>query len=85
MRLTFKLPRITKVGSYEFVFDQGFLKDLKGTIYVVNYKNRCLFFTKAQWTGPSTGFPDIIFEFFSQTLAKISMEKLFRISSTLSH
>ena len=85
MRLIFKLPRITKVGQYPFSFDQGILKDLKGTIYVINHKNRCLFFSKANWRGPSTGFPDLIFEFFSQTLAKLSMEKLFRISNTLGH
>lgn len=85
MRLIFKLPRIGKIGSYPFSFDQGILKDLQGTIYVMNHQNRCLFFSKAQWRGPTTGFPDIIFEFFSQTLAKLTMEKLFRISSTLSH
>jgi hypothetical protein len=85
MRLIFKLPRITKEGKYPFVFEHGILKDLKGTIYVINYQNRCLFYSTANWTGPSTGFPDVIFEFFSQSLAKLTMEKLFRISSTLSH
>lgn len=85
MRLIFKLPRITKVGAYNFLFDQGILKDLNGTIYVFNHKNRCLFYSVATWKGPTTGFPDLIFEFFSQTLAKLTMEKLFRISSTLSH
>ncbi|MBC7427099.1 MAG: hypothetical protein H7336_00715 [Bacteriovorax sp.] len=85
MLLIFKLPRITKEGAYPFVFEQGILKDLKGTIYAINYQNRCLFYSTAAWAGPSTGFPDIIFEFFSQTLAKLTMEKLFRISSTLSH
>lgn len=85
MRLIFKLPRITKEGQYNFLFEQGILKDLKGTIHVINHKNRCLFYSVAAWKGPSTGFPDLIFEFFSQTLAKLTMEKLFRISSTLSH
>jgi hypothetical protein len=85
MSLIFKLPRIVKVGSYPFLFDQGILKDLQGTIFVVNHQNRCLFFSRAHWRGPTTGFPDIIFEFFSQTLAKLTMVKLFRISSTLSH
>ncbi|MBC7714480.1 MAG: hypothetical protein H7177_14135 [Rhizobacter sp.] len=85
MRLIFKLPRITKEGQYPFVFEQGILKELKGTIYAINTKNRCLFYSTAAWSGPTTGFPDLIFEFFSQTLARLSMEKLFRISSTLSH
>ena len=85
MRLIFKLPRITKEGVYPFEFDRGILKDLKGTIYVEKINNRCLFFTKAHWSGPHTGFPNVIFEVFSQTLSKITMERLFRISNTLSH
>lgn len=85
MRLVFKLPRITKPGVYPFSFERGLLLNLKGNIHVINHKNRCLFYTKADWAGPHTGFPNLIFEFFSQTLAKITMEKLFRISNTLSH
>lgn len=85
MQLIFKLPRINKVGTYPFVFEIGILKNLKGTIHVVDYKNSCLFFTKADWEGPHTGFPDLIFEFFTVTLSKHSMEKLFRLSQTLSH
>lgn len=85
MRLIFKLPRIDKEGKYSFVFEHGILKDLKGDIYAINHNNRCLFFTRADWSGPHTGFPNVIFEFFSQTLSKLSMERLFRISNTLSH
>ena len=85
MRLVFKLPRITQPGVYPFSFERGLLLNLKGNIHVINHKNRCLFYTKADWSGPHTGFPNLIFEFFSQALAKISMEKLFRISNTLSH
>lgn len=85
MRLVFKLPRITDVGVYPFTFEHGILKNLKGDIYAINHNGKCLFFTKADWQGPHTGFPNIVFEFFSQTLAKLSMEKLFRISNTLSH
>lgn len=85
MLLIFKLPRIDKEGVYPFLFEIGILKNLKGTIYVTSYKNRCLFFTKADWSGPKTAFPNVVFEFFSQALSKISMETLFRHSSTLSH
>ena len=85
MRLIFKLPRITKEGAYQFSFDKGFLKDLKGTIYVQSIDKRCLFYTKANWSGPHTKIPGPVFEFFSQTLAKMSMERLFRLSNTLSH
>lgn len=85
MRLVFKLPRIDRPGVYPFMFEHGFLKNLKGDIYAINYGNRCLFYTKADWRGPHSGIPNIVFEFFSQTLAKFSMERLFRLSSTLSH
>jgi len=37
MRLIFKLPRITKTGSYPYQFEEGFLKNLKGEIKVINY------------------------------------------------
>ena len=85
MQLIFKLPRITKIGVYKFAFDRGFLKDLNGTINVESIDNRCLFYSKANWIGPHTKIPSPIFEFFSQTLSKISMERLFRITNTLSH
>jgi hypothetical protein len=85
MELIFLLPRVRTVGQYPFKFEIGILKDLTGMIYVGKYKNRCLFYTTANWTGPHTGFPNFIFEIFSQTLSKISMETLFRISSNLSH
>lgn len=85
MELIFKLPKITQVGMYSFVFEQGILKNLKGTIYVIEHNNRCLFYAKADWEGPSTGFPNIVLEVFSKTLAKLAMEKLFRVSSVLKH
>lgn len=85
MRLIFNLPRITKEGTYPFSFDQGILKDLKGTIYVEKIDNRCLFYSVADWSGKNTKIPNVVFEFFSQTLAKMTMERLFRLSNTLSH
>jgi hypothetical protein len=85
MILSFKLPRITTPGIYPFSFDQGFLNGLTGTIdiseEIINKKPRCFFSTHAQWTGPETAIPNSIFEFFVNTLAKMSMEKLFHVSS----
>ena len=85
MRLIFKLPRITKVGTYPYSFEIGILKNLTGNIYVSDRGKQCLFYTTANWSGPHTGFNNTIFEFFSRALAKLSMESLFRISSSLSH
>lgn len=89
MRLIFKLPRITTTGTYPFSFEIGMLKNLQGKIHVIETKNkgedRCLFYSTAEWTGPTTGFNPFVFELFSKTLADLSMEILFRISSSLSH
>jgi len=85
MVLSFKLPRITKPGLYHFSFDQGFLQGLTGTIDVseeiIKKKPRCFFQTTATWGGIKTSIPNSLFEFFVNTLAKMSMEKLFHISS----
>lgn len=80
MILAFKLPRIKSPGSYPFSFDSGFLKDLRGVIQVEERLGKCLFYTTADWKGPSTGIPDSVLSFFSQALSKISMENMFRIA-----
>jgi hypothetical protein len=82
MNLDFILPRITKKGVYPFSFDKGFLFGLKGVIHVSEHKKRCLFYTEAKWEGPKTRIPDLVFEFFSTTISKIAMKRLFRMSST---
>lgn len=82
MVLDFILPRISQPGSYPFMFDKGFLKGLTGTINIYKNGKNCLFHTKASWKGPDSGINDTIFEIFSSTLSKISMENLIRISRT---
>ncbi len=82
MSLNFMIPRIKRPGIYPFVFDKGFLMGLNGQIIAIEYKKRCLFYTHAKWEGPHSGIPNTIFEFFSKALAGLSMENLFRISST---
>ncbi|MFA6237543.1 MAG: hypothetical protein WC635_09475 [Bacteriovorax sp.] len=85
MRLIFSLPRINKPGVYPFTFDIGLLKNLHGNITVTDNGSRCLFYSNAEWRGPHTGINNTIFELFSQVLSKLSMEILFRKSSTLAH
>jgi hypothetical protein len=80
MHLTFKLPRITKEGHYPFTFDHGFLKDLKGTIAVKNVGKFCLLTMKTDWRGPETPIPDMAFSAFIQTVGKMGLEHLIRIS-----
>lgn len=85
MRLVFNLPRITSPGVYPFTFNVGILQNLRGNIHVLTSNNRCLFYSTAQWRGAHTGINNTIFEIFSEALSRLSMEVLFRISSTLKH
>lgn len=82
MGMTFKIPRIKKEGTYPYSFHRGFLKGLRGNIHLFKHKNRCLFYTDANWYGPHSGYSDFIFELFSSTLARIAMNNLLRISTT---
>src|SRR5690606_30666807 len=61
MVVRFKIPRITKEGHYPFTFEDGFLKDLKGTIIVQEIGKYCLLGLKADWRGPETKIPNIVF------------------------
>lgn len=81
MVLAFKLPRIQSAGETQFEFTHGIFKDLKGTIRVAPVGNRCLYFLRADWLGQSTGLAPVIVETFAQTLVKIGLEHLIRVSS----
>jgi hypothetical protein len=81
MILKFKLPRITGPGETNFLFPNGIFKDLNGEIKVASVGNRCAYFLTANWNGQTTGLPDIVVETFAQTLIKIGLEHLIRISS----
>lgn len=80
MNLTFKLPRITGPGNYPFVFEHGFLKDLKGTIGVAELGQHCLLSMKTDWRGPETPIPNIAFETFLETVGKLGLQHLIRVS-----
>lgn len=80
MNLTFKLPRITKEGTYPFTFDHGFLKDLKGNIIVREVGKFCFLGLKTDWRGPETKIPNMVFEMFLQTAGKMGLEHLIRVS-----
>ncbi len=80
MVLTFKIPRITKAGTYPFTFDHGFLKDLKGKIIVKDVGKFCLLGLKTDWRGPETRIPNLAFSLFIQTVGKLGLEHLIRVS-----
>lgn len=80
MVMSFKIPRITKAGVYPFVFENGFLKDLKGSIIVKDAGAHCLMALKTDWRGPETKIPNLAFEAFLQTAGKLGLEHLIRVS-----
>ncbi len=80
MSLHFKLDRVSKPGLYHFSFDSGFLTGLKGTIDISEYKKRCLFHTKASWSGPHTNISSTLFSFFTKAVGTIAMKRLLKIS-----
>lgn len=80
MIMSFKLPRINGVGTYPFVFEHGFLKDLKGEIGVQNLDKFCVLTLKANWQGKDSGLPNLALEMFAQTLSKMGLEHLIRLS-----
>lgn len=80
MVVGFKIPRITKPGLYPFVFEDGFLKNLKGQVMVKEVGKNCLLSLKADWRGPESKIPDLIFGTFVQTVGKLGLEHLIRVS-----
>lgn len=80
MVVGFKIPRITKEGYYPFTFEDGFLKDLKGTVIVQEVGKYCLLGLKADWRGPETTIPNIVFSNFIQTVGELGLEHLIRVS-----
>ncbi len=80
MVVGFKIPRITGQGHYPFTFEDGFLKDLKGTVIVQEVGKFCLLGLKADWKGPDSKIPDLVFSTFVQTVGKLGLEHLIRVS-----
>ncbi len=80
MLVRFKIPRITKAGHYPFLFEDGFLKNLKGTVIVKEVGKFCLLSLKTDWRGPESKIPNSIFGTFLQTVGKIGLEHLIRVS-----
>jgi hypothetical protein len=80
MVVGFRIPRINKAGRYPFTFEDGFLKDLKGTVIVEDVGKFCFLGLKADWRGPESKIPDLIFATFVQTVGKLGLEHLIRVS-----
>ena len=83
MSLNFQIERISKPGNYHFSFKKGFLKGLKGNIYVFKHKGRCAFYSTTFWVGKKSKIPNTIFEIFTETVGEITMKALFKSTRQL--
>ncbi len=81
MELVFAIPRIRAPGAYPFTFPAGIFKGLAGTIRVEPLGGRCLYYMETGWTGATTKIPDTAVQVFAQTLSRIGLEKLIRMST----
>lgn len=82
MNLSFRIPRIERPGIYPFSFDNGIFTGLNGSIRAYDYhdKKKCLLYTDAYWKGTHTKYPNVVVELFSETLSKMAMEKMIRVT-----
>lgn len=80
MVVGFKIPRITGPGVYPFTFENGFLRGLVGKVVVKEVGKYCLLGLKTDWRGPDSGIPDMVFGTFIQTVGKLGLEHLIRVS-----
>lgn len=78
MYLNFKIPRIKSEGTYPFTFETGFLSGLLGVVTAQEIDQRCQLTLKADWKGPKSQIPDIVFSTFVQTLAEMGLSHLIR-------
>lgn len=80
MIVGFKIQRIKGAGVYPFTFDDGFLKGLQGKVIVQEVGKYCLMGLKTDWRGPDSKIPDVVFGTFVQTVGKLGLEHLIRVS-----
>ncbi len=80
MVVGFKIERITKAGIYPFTFENGFLKGLQGKVIVTEIGKYCMLGLKTEWQGPDTGIPGLVLSTFVQTVGKLGLEHLIRVS-----
>jgi len=76
----FKIERITKAGIYPFTFEDGFLKGLQGKVIVTEIGKYCMLGLKTEWQGPDTNIPGLVLSTFVQTVGKLGLEHLIRVS-----
>lgn len=84
--LDLKIERIKEPGIYPFLMGLGIFQGMTGTVQFYEYqdeksqKKKCFYFADAYWQGKDTGYPNLIMETFTATIAKKGLERLFIMS-----
>jgi hypothetical protein len=73
------IPRLNRVGVYDYYFPTGIFKGLKGKVHLEDFNGNCLLFAKSFWQGKDTGIPNVVIDVFAETLTQIGGKKLKRI------
>jgi hypothetical protein len=68
------------IKNYPFVFPDGFLKNLKGQINIIDDNGRCIYFVEAHWIGDKTKINSALLALIAETLSEVGAKSLFRIS-----
>lgn len=81
-----KIERINEPGIYPYLMGLGIFQGMTGTVQFYQYideknqKKKCFYYADAFWQGKDTGYPNILMETFTATIAKKGLERLFIMS-----
>ncbi len=84
--LDLKIERIKEPGIYPYLMGLGIFQGMTGTVQFYNYldektqKKKCFYYSDAYWQGKDTGYPNLLMETFTATIAKKGLERLFIMS-----
>lgn len=84
--LDLKIERIKEPGIYPYLMGLGIFQGMTGEVHFYDYidektqKKKCFYFANAFWQGKDTGYPNLLMETFTATIAKKGLERLFIMS-----
>jgi hypothetical protein len=84
--LDLKIERIKEPGTYPYLMGLGIFQGMTGEVHFYEYddektqKKKCFYYANAFWQGKDTGYPNLIMETFTATIAKKGLERLFIMS-----
>lgn len=84
--LDLKIERLKDPGIYPYLMGVGIFEGMTGEVHFYDFvdtksqKKKCFYYSDAFWQGKHTGYPNILVETFTTTIAKKGLERLFIMS-----